>query len=47
MLANGSSKSQKVKIDKLEEQIMKIQDELNQQRDIGRKLENQIVTFKR
>lgn len=47
MLANGSSKSQKVKIDKLEEQIMKIQDELNQERDIGRKLENQISTFKR
>ena len=38
MLANGSSKSHKVKIEKLEEQIMKIQDEFNQERDAGRKL---------
>ena len=47
MLANGNSKSHKVKIEKLQEQIMKIQDEFNQERDAGRKLENQIATVKR
>ena len=47
MLANGGMKSQKVQVEKLEEQIVKLQNELGQERDSVRKLENNEAGLKK
>lgn len=46
-MANGDGKSQKMKIEKLEFQSSKLQDELKEEQDLNHKLKTQISDLKR